>query len=212
VKIAVLASGRGSNFRAIQEHIQSEKLDCKISVLICDKPSTGALDIARRFQISTEVISPGEFPTMEKFGSALMNVLGKYRIDFIFLAGYLRKIPINVITRFSNRIFNIHPALLPSFGGKGMYGKRVHEAVFQAGVKVSGVTIHLVNSEYDAGPIVLQKCVSIEECTSPDEIAAKVLTLEHKYYPQMVNLLLAQEIAVNGKRVVLRERKDDQNK
>ncbi len=205
MKIAVLASGRGSNFRAIQEHIQSEKLDCEIPVLICDKPSAGALELAARFGIATEVISPGQFSTPDDFGAALLNALTEYRVDFIFLAGYLRKIPVNVIERFSNRIFNIHPALLPSFGGKGMYGKRVHEAVFQAGVKVSGITIHLVNSEYDAGPIVLQKCVSIEECASPEAIAAKVLILEHKYYPQIVDLILSQKIVVNGKRVIWRD-------
>ncbi len=135
------------------------------------------------------------------FGNAIWDALNKYRVELVILAGYLKKIPENVVSAFNNRIVNIHPSLLPAFGGKGMYGRRVHQAVFASGTKISGVTVHLVNNEYDAGPIVLQKAVEIEDCHSPEEIADKVLAYEHKIFPKAIKLLVENEPEVIGNRV-----------
>jgi phosphoribosylglycinamide formyltransferase-1 len=138
----------------------------------------------------------------EDFGRELLTILQNNGIDWIVLAGYLKKIPDNVVSMYANRMVNIHPALLPAFGGKGMYGMYVHEAVFKSGAKVSGITVHLVNEVYDSGPVVLQKAVDIEDCYSPEEIAAKVLKVEHRMYSVALQKLLTEPFRVEGNRVI----------
>ena len=170
-KIAVFASGRGSNFVKIYENIQKGYLAGEIACLISNKPEAGAIEFANKNSIKTYLVIPKNFPTSDIFGSELLKILNEHEIDWIILAGYLKKIPDNVIRQYANRIVNIHPALLPAFGGKGMYGMHVHEAVFKSGAKISGVSVHLVNEVYDSGPIVMQRAVSIEHCDNPDEIA-----------------------------------------
>lgn len=204
-KIAVFASGRGSNFRAIFKKIQDGYLCCQIAVLISDNTKAGALEFADQNRINTVVVKPKEFQTPEAFGKRLIAILTEYQIDSILLAGYLKKIPDNVIGHFENRILNIHPALLPAFGGKGMYGSHVHQAVYDSGAQVSGVTVHFVNKVYDAGPILLQKAVNISECRSPEAIAEKVLSMEHEVYSQAVKILLEKDIRIQGKRVIFND-------
>jgi phosphoribosylglycinamide formyltransferase-1 len=204
-QIAVFASGRGSNFRAIVKKIQEGFLTCQIAVLISDNSKAGALEFAERNDISTYVVKPRESPTPESFGKRLIDILTEHQVDYILLAGYLKKIPDNVIDRFENQIINIHPALLPAFGGKGMYGIHVHEAVFDSGMQVSGVTVHFVNKEYDAGPILLQRSVDIRKCQSAEEIAEKVLEMEHQVYPQAVKILLEKDIQIRGKKVIFND-------
>ncbi len=140
-------------------------------------------------------------PDAKAFNDLILHELIHLKIDYIVLAGYLKLIGRQIVERFENRIINIHPALLPAFGGKGMYGHHVHQAVFDSGVKVSGATVHLVNSEYDAGPIVCQKSVDISDVKSPEEIAARVLRIEHEIFPQAVKLLVEGKLNVKGKRV-----------
>ena len=140
-----------------------------------------------------------------------MTALVDAKIDFIILAGYLKLIGKQIVERYSNKIINIHPALLPSFGGKGMYGRHVHEAVYNRGVKISGATVHLVNTEYDAGPIVLQKVVPIDDVVSPEEIAARVLKIEHEIFPQAVKLLVEGRLKVKGSRVTIKGEKFVEN-
>lgn len=209
VNIAVFASGRGSNFQTIYHKTVAGYLPAKIAALISDNRAAGAIEFAREQRIPVFVAPPGDFPSPEVFGGELLRILKLQAVEFIVLAGYLKKIPANVVDAFPNRILNIHPALLPSFGGKGMYGMRVHQAVFDAGVKVSGVTVHLVNNEYDAGPIVLQRAVDIRECRSPEEIARKVLAQEHRAFPEALKLLLENEYRVEGRRVIIRKIKHD---
>ena len=206
-KIAVFASGRGSNFQTIHQKIREGYISAQVVLLITDNGQAGAIAYAREHHIPAALVKPGEFPSSEAFGRQLLRLLEQHQTEFIILAGYLKKIPPNVIEKYQNRILNIHPALLPAFGGKGMYGSRVHQAVFQSGVKISGVTIHLVNNEYDAGPIVLQKVVAIDDCNSPQEIAAKVLKVEHRAFPEALKLLLENEIAIEGQRVRIRKAK-----
>ena len=202
-QIAVFASGRGSNFSAIHKKIKEGYLSCQVSALISDNSKAGALEFAEQNNISTYVVKPREFPSPDSFGKRLIGILTEHRVEYILLAGYLKKIPDNVIDRFENRIINIHPALLPAFGGKGMYGIHVHQTVFDSGAQVSGVTVHFVNKVYDAGPILLQKAVNIRECQSPEAIAEKVLAMEHQVYAEAVKILLEKNIRIQGKRVVI---------
>lgn len=204
-RIAVFASGRGSNFQAIYKKVQEGYLNCQIEVLICDNSKAGALEFANQNNISTCVVKINEFPAPDAFGEKLIGILTEHRIDYILLAGYLKKIPDNVIDHFENRILNIHPALLPAFGGKGMYGSHVHRAVYDSGAQVSGVTVHFVNKVYDAGPILLQKAVDISECRSPDAVAEKVLKMEHQIYTEAVKMLLEKNIRIQGKRVMVND-------
>jgi len=200
--IAVFASGRGSNFKKIYQKIQEGKLPARISCLITDNERAGALAFARENDVPGYIIRPGDFVYPHQFGEKLLQILSTHQTDWIVLAGYLKKIPDNVVAAYSNRILNIHPALLPSFGGKGMYGIRVHQAVFDSGARVSGVTIHLVNTEYDAGPIVAQQAVYIEDCDTPEEIAERVLQIEHELYWKTLRKVLSDKFNVQGKRVV----------
>lgn len=194
MNIAVFVSGRGSNLRAI---IQSEKLKGLVSLVlvISDKIDCAAFKIAEEFNIETAVAGKNGITFSE-----LIELLEKKNTGLIVLAGFLKLIPAEFVKHFENRIINIHPALLPSFGGKGMYGHHVHEAVFKSGKKFSGPTVHFVNSEYDRGEIIAQKVVDISSAVSPDEVAALVLKAEHILLPEVVALFAQDKIKIlNGK-------------
>ena len=201
-KLAVFASGRGSNFQTVHNKIQAGFIPAEINLLITDNDKAGAIQFADENNIAVEIIKPKEFPSPESFGEAILKPLNRYGINMIVLAGYLKKIPENVVEIFNNRILNIHPALLPAFGGKGMYGIRVHQAVYDSGAKISGATVHLVNNEYDSGPIVLQQAVEIDDCYSPEAIAGKVLACEHQIFPEAIKRLVEQEYRIEGNRVI----------
>jgi phosphoribosylglycinamide formyltransferase-1 len=203
-RIAVFASGRGSNFENISKKQEEGFFPATIDLLITNNADAGAISIAEANNISVRVISPKDYDNSVLFNDAILHELIQFNIDIIVLAGYLKLIGEQIINRFTNKILNIHPALLPLFGGKGMYGHYVHEAVFESGAKVSGATVHLVNKEYDRGPIVLQKCVSLDNIKSPDEIAERVLVVEHEIYPQAVKLLAENRIAVIDNRTIIK--------
>jgi formyltetrahydrofolate-dependent phosphoribosylglycinamide formyltransferase len=200
-RIAVFASGRGSNFKNILDKTLNGYIPAKIELLVTDKYDTGASNIAQINQIAVKVFSPKEFPSKVELNKQMLKDLIEHRITHIVLAGYLKLIGAEIVRRFENKILNIHPALLPSFGGKGMYGSYVHQAVFEHGTKVSGVTVHLVNEKYDTGPIVLQKCVDISDLQSAEEIAQKVLHIEHEIYPTAVKLLVEDKLKITNRRV-----------
>jgi phosphoribosylglycinamide formyltransferase-1 len=200
MNIAVFASGRGSNFQAILNAIDAGLLPARIVVLISNKSDAGAIEIARAHNISIQHLSQKLFSSEEALADAILEVLKINRAEFIVLAGYLKKIPVQVIRQYQNRIVNIHPALLPSFGGKGMYGHRVHEAVIASGEKVSGATVHLVDEEYDRGPIVLQKTVAIVPDDTPDSLAAKVLKIEHEIFPLALKAFAEGRVRIEGRK------------
>lgn len=200
-RIAVFASGRGSNFLAILKKIQSGYIPAKITLCITNNPDAGITSIAEANDIPVCVFVPKEFADAKQFNDAILSELEAKKVDYIILAGYLKLIGAQIVERFENRIINIHPALLPSFGGKGMYGHHVHEAVFNCGVKLSGATVHLVNSEFDDGPIVMQKSVDITAVKSPEEIAAKVLEIEHEIFSEAVKLMVENKLQLSGNRV-----------
>jgi len=203
--ICVFASGRGSNFEALLTRIKEDHIPARIGAVISNNEQAGALDIARRNNVHAYYIERGQFETGDEFCQALENVFDRHRINFVALAGYLRKVPSRIIRRFPNRILNIHPALLPDFGGKGMFGSRVHEAVLASGKTVSGATIHIVDEEYDQGPIVLQRKVPVLPGDTPETLAARVLQVEHRIYADAIRLFAENRIEVIGRNVRISE-------
>ena len=151
------------------------------------------------------MLAPGDFGAPEHYTEALLDLLDRHGIDFIALAGYMKKIPSTVVERFRGRMLNMHPALLPAFGGQGMYGRRVHEAVLAYGVRWTGATVHLVDEDYDTGPIVLQEPVPVRPDDTAATLAARVLEAEHRLYPEALRLFAEGRIRVEGRRVVIAE-------
>lgn len=184
-RIAIFVSGTGSNARKIMEYFAS-RADVSVALLVSNKPDAPALQLAASFHVPQTVLERTAFYDSQQ----ILDTLAAHQIDFIVLAGFLWKIPDYLVERFHKRMINIHPALLPNYGGKGMYGIRVHEAVHAAGDAESGITIHYVNAHYDEGDIVFQARCSIEPKDSPQDIARKVLVLEHHYLPLVIDALL----------------------
>lgn len=201
MNIGVFASGRGSNFQAILNAIQRGILPARVTLLLSNKSDAGALEIARSNGIPTIHLSQKQFPDEESFAAKMLNVLRGHDVHLIALAGYLKKIPTVVVRAYHNKILNIHPALLPLFGGPGMYGHHVHEAVIASGMKVSGATVHLVDEEYDRGLIVLQRSVPVEEHDTAETLAAKVLTIEHEIYPQAIKAFVENRVLIKERSV-----------
>ncbi len=201
LRLAVLASGRGSNFEALLKAINAGELHAEVGVVVSNRSKAGALEIARDNGIPAVHFSIKQFEGQEEFDAAFLQLLDSYGCNFIVLAGYLKKISPAILRRFTHRIINIHPALLPSFGGKGLYGHYVHEAVLEYGCKVSGVTVHLVDEAYDTGPIVLQQCVPVEEDDSADTLAARILKQEHIVFARALQLFAEDRIRIEGRRV-----------
>lgn len=186
--IAIFASGTGSNAKKIIEHFQSSP-SVKVSLLVSNKATAPVLEMAQSFGIDQHVIDRSSFYETEE----ILTVFEKYQIDFIVLAGFLWLIPTYLVEAFAKRMVNIHPALLPKFGGKGMYGKHVHRAVKEAGEKESGITIHYVNENYDEGDVIFQARCDISPEDSPEEIGKKVLQLEHRFFATVIeNILVSQ--------------------
>ncbi len=184
--IAILASGAGSNAQKILEHF-SDRMDIAVRLIVSNKQEAGVLNIAKVASIDTFVVTRDSFYS----STDLLVELNKRNIDFIVLAGFLWLIPPYLIQHYPDRIINIHPALLPKYGGKGMYGHFVHEAVHLAKDNHSGITIHYVNEKYDEGSIVFQERCEILPSDQPEDIAKKVQVLEHLYYPTVIDQLVS---------------------
>lgn len=203
--LGVFASGRGSNFAAILDAIKEDRLQAGVKLLLSNNKEAGALSIAKNHGVPTAVVSKQAFASRDLFVDAMLSSLREHGVEFIALAGYMKKVPTEVISAYQNCIVNIHPALLPLFGGKGMYGHRVHEAVLAQGCKVTGVTVHIVDGVYDHGPIVAQRCVPVEEGDTQESLAARVLKVEHKLYAETLQLFAEGRVEVRGQRVFIRE-------
>ena len=201
MKLGFFASGSGSNFEAVAQRCRRGELAAEPAVVICNVPGAGVFARAQRLDVPCFLVRREDFVEGREFASRLLTILREHGIELVLLAGYLRKLPPAVVRAFPNRVLNIHPALLPSFGGKGMYGARVHEAVLAAGCRVTGVTVHIVNSEYDRGPIVLQRAVEVMEEDDPATLAARVLKVEHEIYGDIVKLFIENRVRVEGDRV-----------
>ncbi len=184
-RLAVLASGRGSNLQAIIDHFDniSRERIAKVVVVASNRADSPAL-----LRAATASIDIASFDAADD-GDQLLELLQRFRVDLVVLAGYLKRIPPKVVREYSGRILNIHPALLPDFGGDGMYGARVHEAVIASGARESGVTVHVVNDEYDRGPIVAQWRVPVEPEDTAETLAGRVLSVEHVVYPRVIEMV-----------------------
>ena len=192
-RVAVLASGGGSNLQAILDHADalgaSRRTD--VVLVVSDRASAGALERARARSIATLHVGRGAAD------GTLEAALAEHQIELVVLAGYLRLVPPAVTRRYRGRMLNVHPALLPAFGGPGMYGRRVHEAVLARGCRVSGATVHFVDDEYDHGAIIAQWPVPVFDEDTPETLAARVLRVEHVLYPRVVDAVAAEEIALD---------------
>ncbi|NCS89663.1 MAG: phosphoribosylglycinamide formyltransferase [Ignavibacteria bacterium CG2_30_36_16] len=201
LNLAVFVSGRGSNLKAILENEDLKNIITIVAV-ISDKQNCAAFDIAKENNITTFYIGNKEGNiSFEK----LVSWMKINSVELIVLAGFLKLIPSYFVGEFRNKIINIHPALLPSFGGKGMYGMNVHKAVFQSSSKVSGPTVHFVDEYYDTGGIIAQQCVDISSVNSPEEIAEKVLKEEHKILPYVIKKIIEGKVIRTDNRVVVLE-------
>lgn len=192
-RIAVLASGGGSNLQAIFDYFDArgQHASAEVALVASNRTSAGALDRARRRGVAAEAIhAPGD-------AEELLALLERHGTEIIVLAGYLKHVPTAVTRRFRGRIVNVHPSLLPAFGGPGMYGLRVHSAVLDAGVRVSGATVHFVDEVYDRGAIIAQWPVPVFEEDSPESLAARVLRVEHLLLPRVVDLLASESLALD---------------
>ncbi len=192
--LAVLASGGGSNFQAILDAIAEGRLDSEVAVVASNKENAGVLERARKANVRAEWVKPGD-----DYDDRLHRLLVEVDPELVVLAGYLKLISAETVRRWKGAMLNIHPALLPSFGGKGMYGIHVHEAVLEYGVKITGVTVHLVDEEYDRGPIVGQLPVPVLDGDTPERLQKRVLKMEHHLYPIALQWFAQGRVKVNDR-------------
>jgi|APTNR8051073442_1049403.scaffolds.fasta_scaffold36416_2 phosphoribosylglycinamide formyltransferase 1 len=197
INIAFFASHGGSNFQSIVENIRSGYINANAALLISNNSDCYAFERAKSLGVPYKHISSAQFDNSIEFHNALLDLLEEYKIDLIVLAGYMRKIPFPIIQKYNNKILNIHPALLPKYGGQGMYGMNVHKAVHDAGETISGATVHLVSEEYDEGRILKQESIAIDKTDTPEIIAEKVLAIEHKIYSNTIKEITEGKIKLD---------------
>ena len=200
MRLALFASGSGTNAGAVFDAIERRQLPAEAVLLVSDRPNAGALARAQARGVPTAVVSPADADEAT-FARALLDVLAQHEADTVALAGFLRKIPDPVVWAFQGRMVNVHPSLLPAFGGAGMYGRRVHEAVLAYGCRLSGATVHFVDAGLDTGPVILQEAVEVRPDDTVETLAAAVLAVEHDLLPRALRLLAAGRLRVDGRRV-----------
>jgi phosphoribosylglycinamide formyltransferase-1 len=202
--VAVFGSGRGSNFQAILDAMQRGDLPkVTIGVVVSNNSGAGILTVARAHDIPAVHLSHSQFARESDFVDAVLHLLRRHGINFVALAGYMKKLHPRIVAEYAGRIINIHPALLPKYGGKGMYGIHVHEAVVANGDTVSGASVHIVDEEFDRGPVVLQKEVALHPGDTPATVAERVLAVEHEIYPQALRLFSDGRVTVKRNAVVV---------
>jgi phosphoribosylglycinamide formyltransferase 1 len=199
LRVSVFVSGRGSNLKAILDSPKLKNL-VEVKSVVSDKDNCPAFELAKSFSIP--VYSVGKKEGFISFDD-LIAKLQDFDIELIVLAGFLKLLPENFVRSFKNKIINIHPALLPSFGGSGMYGMNVHRAVFESSAQVSGATVHFVDETYDTGKIIAQRCVDISDARSPEDLAEKVLKIEHQILPFVIEKIALGKIFVDKFRVIV---------
>jgi len=205
IKLAVFASGGGTNLQAIIDNIEAGKLGACLKVVISNNSNAFALERARKHNIQAIHLSQKMFATQDEFDDKLLSIFQENQIDLVVLAGYMKILSPRVIRAYKNRMINIHPALLPHFGGKGMYGIHVHEVVINSGVKITGVTVHLVDEIYDHGPIIMQNCIPVLDDDTPKSLAERVLKVEHELYSQAIQLFAEDKIEFKGNKAYVKK-------
>lgn len=200
LRVGVLASGRGSNFRALAEAAASGRLPAAIVALVTDRPGAPALDVACAHGIEAVVVDPRQHPSREAHEKAVIGVLEERRVGLVCLAGYMRLLSAGFVGHFAGRLLNIHPSLLPAFPGL-----HPHRQVLEHGVRVSGATVHFVDDGVDTGPIVLQAAVPVHPDDTEATLADRILVEEHRLYPEAVRLFALGRLEIRGRRVHIRE-------
>lgn len=201
----VSGHGRGTNLQALLDACASGKIPAQMAVVIGTRSDAPALQRAIDAGVETRVVSPRKYENdVAGYGRVLNGILSRYDVGLICLAGYMLRLPPTVVETYANRIMNVHPALLPLFGGQGMFGERVHEAVIASGMKVSGCTVHFVDEHYDTGPIILQSAVPVEDEDTPQSLAQRILQVEHATYVEAVRLFAEGQLRIEGRRVLRR--------
>lgn len=201
IRVGVLVSGRGTNLQAIIDACAAGWVGAEVVVVISNNPDAPALDRARRHGIPAVAVDHRRFPSREAFEDAMLEVLRAHRVDLVCQAGFMRILTGHFVSHYRGRIMNIHPALLPAFGGKGMFGEHVHQAVLESGTRVSGCTIHFVNETVDGGPIILQAVVPVMDDDTLETLAARIAREEHTLYPLAIHLFARGRLIVEGRRV-----------
>jgi len=196
--LVIFASGEGSNFKAIHNRILSGDIPGVIRLVISNNPRCGAIRYADEYGIDNHIINRVRYPGETEYEKILLESIQWVKTDLVILAGYLKMIPAMVIRKYRHRMVNIHPALLPAFGGKGYYGIQVHRAVIKSGVKYSGATAHFVDEQYDNGEIIRQAVVAVKIGDSPESLAKRILTEEHKLLPDVVKAICEEKIQWHG--------------
>jgi formyltetrahydrofolate-dependent phosphoribosylglycinamide formyltransferase len=199
MNLAVLASGSGTTLQNLIDRISSKSLDAHIDIVITSRPNILALDRAAKAAIPAHIIDRKSFSSGADFSHTIFKLIDEHKVDLVCLAGWLCML--NIPPRYNGRIINIHPALLPSFGGSGMYGLHVHRAVLAHGCKVSGCTVHFVDEKYDNGPIILQRVCPVLEDDTPESLAHRVFEEEKIAYPQAIRLFGQGRLKMSGRRV-----------
>jgi len=202
--LAVLASGSGTNLQAIIDAIKKKKLKARINIVISNNRDAYALKRARKNKIKSLHLSQKNFVSIKEFDRKLISILKKEKIDLVALAGYMKKLSPKVVRAFNNKIINIHPALLPRYGGKGMYGIHVHKAVLKSKTKTTGVTVHLVDEKYDHGPIIFRKEIPVHDNDTAENLQKRVLKIEHRVYPYVIGFFARNKILIKGRKVYIK--------
>ncbi len=206
VKIGVLISGGGTNLQAIIDAIENGHINGEIVVVISDREGAFGLERAEKHGIAGITINRKDYKNKDEFFNILMDKLEEYKVELIVLAGFLTILSQGFVERFKNRIINVHPALIPAFCGDGYYGEKVHKAVLDYGVKISGATVHFVDEKADAGPVILQEAVTVSEDDTVDTLAARVLKVEHKILPEAVRLYCEGKLTIDGRKVEIKRK------
>jgi phosphoribosylglycinamide formyltransferase-1 len=197
--LAVLISGGGTTLQNFIDRIADGRMSAQIAVVVSSSSKAHGLVRAEKAGLKTAVVRQRDFPDVPAFSAAVFDQCRHYEVDLVAMAGFLKFVEIP--DDFAGRVINIHPALLPAFGGEGYYGRRVHEAVLNHGCKVSGCTVHFADNQYDHGPIILQRCVPVEENDTPETLAARVFEQECEAYPEAIGLYAAGRLRIEGGRV-----------
>ena len=192
--IVIFASGDGSNFKSIHCHVQSGNIHGQIVLTVSNNPDSGSIEYAKEHGIRTLIVNKIRYPNPVELEELLSQSLVASDVDLICLAGYMKLLPKSIVHEYQNRILNIHPALLPQFGGKGFYGIKVHQAVITSRAEKSGVTVHFVDENYDHGKIIAQKEVQVRSDDTAETLAERILKIEHELYPQMVKAFCEDRI------------------
>lgn len=199
LRVAVLLSGNGSTLQNLLDRVAAGELDAEIVCVVSSRADAYGLERARQANVPAIAAPRKDFETVEAFGEAVWKILREHAPDLVVLAGFMSLLP--VPKDYEGRIMNVHPALIPAFSGKGMYGMRVHEAVLDYGAKLTGVTVHFVNEDYDRGPVILQSAVPVEEDDTPETLAERVQAKEREIYPRAIQLFAEGRLKIEGRRV-----------